>query len=118
MDGLFGPGALFEFDWRLALGDDALTDDEMSALAEATTPVIRLRDNWMIIDPLVARRARKRIEQRKKTVPPVVALRSALTGTIELDGEQVEVHPGASCSRCASESWTPRWWRRWTARPA
>ena len=96
MDGLFGPGALFEFDWRLALGDDALTDDEMSALAEATTPVIRLRDNWMIIDPLVARRARKRIEQRKKTVPPVVALRSALTGTIDLDGEQVEVHPGAS----------------------
>ena len=96
MDGLFGPGALFEFDWRLALGDDALTDDEMSALAEATTPVIRLRDNWMIIDPLVARRARKRIEQRKKTVLPVVALRSALTGTMELDGEQVEVHPGAS----------------------
>ena len=96
MEGLFGPGALFEFDWRLALGDDALTDDEMAALAEATTPVIRLRDNWMIIDPLVARRARKRIEQRKKTVPPVVALRSALTGTIDLDGEQVEVHPGAS----------------------
>ena len=104
MDGLFGPGALFEFDWRLALGDDALTDDEMAALAEATTPVIRLRDNWMIIDPLVARRARKRIEQRKKTVPPVVALRSALTGTIDLDGEQVEVHPGASLAEGARAS--------------
>ncbi len=99
MDGLFGPGALFEFDWRLALGDDPLTDDEMAALADATTPVIRLRDNWMIIDPLVARRARKRVstkQDRKRTVPPVVALQSALTGTIDLDGEQVEVHPGAS----------------------
>ncbi len=53
----------------------------------------------MIIDPLVARRARKRVaarDQRKRTVPPVVALQSALTGTIDLDGEQVEVHPGAS----------------------
>jgi superfamily II DNA or RNA helicase len=93
-EGLFGPGALFEFDWRLALGDDALTDDEMSALASATTPVIRLRDNWMIIDPVVARRARKRKAAQK--VKPVVALQSALTGTIELDGEQVEVHAGAS----------------------
>ena len=93
-EGLFGPGALFEFDWRLALGDDVLSDDEMAALAGATTPVIRLRDNWMIIDPVVARRARKRKAAQK--VKPVVALQSALTGTIDLDGEQVEVHAGAS----------------------
>ncbi len=96
VEGLFGPGAMFEFDWRLALGSETLTDDEMAALAEATTPVIRLRDNWMIIDPVVARRARKRVEQRKRTLKPVVALQSALTGTIELDGETVEVHPGAT----------------------
>ena len=51
MEGLFGPERCSSFDWRLALGDDPLTDDEMAALAEATTPVIRLRDNWMIIDP-------------------------------------------------------------------
>ncbi|MCW2711000.1 MAG: box helicase [Marmoricola sp.] len=93
-EGLFGPGALFEFDWRLALGDDALTDDEMATLAGATTPVIRLRDNWMVIDPAVARRARKR--KAAQRIKPVVALQSALTGTIDLDGEQVEVHPGAS----------------------
>jgi superfamily II DNA or RNA helicase len=93
-EGLFGPGALFEFDWRLALGDDALTDDEMAVLAGATTPVIRLRDNWMIIDPVIARRARKRKAAQK--LKPVVALQSALTGTIEVDGETVEVHPGAT----------------------
>ncbi len=93
-EGLFGPGALFEFDWRLALGDDALTDEEMATLASATTPVIRLRDNWMIIDPVVARRARKRKAAQK--VKPVVALQSALTGVIDLDGEPVEVHAGAT----------------------
>ncbi len=93
-EGLFGPGALFEFDWRLALGDDPLTDEEMAALASATTPVIRLRDNWMIIDPAVARRARKRKAAQK--IKPVVALQSALTGMIELDGQPVEVHAGAT----------------------
>ncbi|MET0998301.1 MAG: DEAD/DEAH box helicase, partial [Marmoricola sp.] len=93
-EGLFGPGALFEFDWKLALGDQPLTEDEMATLASATTPVIRLRDNWMIIDPVVARRARRR--KAAQRIKPVVALQSALTGVIDLDGEQVEVHPGAS----------------------
>ena len=60
MEGLFGPDALFSFDWRLALGADPLSDDEMAALAGATSPVIKLRDNWMVIDPAVARRARRR----------------------------------------------------------
>ncbi len=93
VESTFGPGALFEFDWRLALGDDPLTDEEMATLAGATTPVIRLRDNWMVIDPAVARRARRR---KARQVRPVVALRSALTGTMDLDGESIEVHPGAT----------------------
>jgi superfamily II DNA or RNA helicase len=93
-EGMFGPGALFEFDWRLALGDDPLTDDEMARLAGATTPVIRLRDNWMVIDPVVARRARRR--KAAQRVKPVVALQSALTGVMDVDGEPVEVHAGAT----------------------
>ena len=66
-EGLFEPGALFEFDWKLALGDDVLSDDEMAALAGATTPVISCRDNWMIIDPVVARRPRKRKAARRSS---------------------------------------------------
>ncbi len=58
MTGVFGPDSLFEFDWRLALGGDPLTDAEMKALTEANGPVIRLRDNWVVIDPATARRAR------------------------------------------------------------
>ncbi len=96
-EGLFGTGALFEFDWKLALGTDVLSEEEMTALASATTPVIRLRDNWMIIDPVVARRARRR--KAAQRLKPVVALQAALTGTLELDGHSVEVHPGASLLR-------------------
>ena len=35
MEGLFGPDALFGFDWRLALGDDAAHRRRDGRLAEA-----------------------------------------------------------------------------------
>ena len=97
MEGLFGPDALFSFDWRLALGGDPLTDEEMAALAGATSPVIKLRDNWMVIDPAVARRARRR--KAAQPVKPVVALQAALTGKLYLDGGALEVHPGATLEK-------------------
>ncbi len=99
MEGLFGPDAMFSFDWRLALGRDPLTDEEMAALTGATSPVIRLRDNWMIIDPALARRARKRVTATRREVAPVVALQAALTGTLYLDGGALEVHPGATLEK-------------------
>ena len=98
MTGLFGPEAMFAFDWRLALGDSPLTDAEMASLAEATTPIIRLRDNWVVIDPVLARKARRRVG-RSTPVAPVAALRAALTGVLDVGGEEVQIHPGASLLR-------------------
>ena len=117
MEGLFGPGALFEFDWRLALGDDPLTDDEMAALADATTPVIRLRDNWMIIDPLVARRARKRVAADSGSGPSRRSSRCSprSPGRSTSTASRSRCTPARPCSRCATGSWMPRWSRRWTA---
>ena len=101
MTGLFGPEAMFAFDWRLALGTSPLTDAEMASLAAATTPIIRLRDNWVVIDPALARKARKRVSTGSATgtwkpVPPVAALRASLTGVLDIGGEELQVHPGAS----------------------
>ena len=101
MTGLFGPEAMFAFDWRLALGTSPLTDAEMASLAAATTPIIRLRDNWVVIDPALARKARKRVSTGStgdtwKPVPPVAALRASLTGVLDIGGEELPVHPGAS----------------------
>ncbi len=101
MTGLFGPDALFSFDWKLALGNDPLTDQEMTELAAATTPVIKLRNNWLVIDPALARKAKVALSKHRdgRPVTPAVALRAALTGSIEVDGRTVEVHPGATLEK-------------------
>jgi SNF2 family DNA or RNA helicase len=88
----FGGDALLRFDWQLALGGEPLTDAEMDALAESHRPVVRLRDQWVLVDPELARRAR---ERELKPLTAVEALSAALTATAEVDGEQVEVGAGA-----------------------
>ncbi|WP_097958708.1 DEAD/DEAH box helicase, partial [Streptomyces sp. wa1002] len=80
--------ALLSFDWRFALGDQKLTREELDRLAESTRPIVRLRDQWVLIDPEEARRARA-TQDRKVT--PIDALGAVLTGSTEVDGRRVEV---------------------------
>jgi hypothetical protein len=86
--GFFGGEATFDFRWQLAVGDDPLSEDELDLLAEATRPVVRLRDQWMLVDPDLARKARDRV---LKPVTAIEAVGAALTGTAEVDGRQVPV---------------------------
>ncbi len=83
---------LTSFDWQLALGGERLTAAEMDHLAETHRPVVRLRDQWVLVDPAVARKARLR---DLKPMTGLDALGAALTGTVEVDGEQVPVEPSA-----------------------
>ncbi|ATL87664.1 DEAD/DEAH box helicase [Streptomyces malaysiensis] len=82
--------ALLRFSWRFAVGDQELTRAELDRLAEASRPVVRLRDQWVLLDPEAARRARER-HDRKLT--PAAALGAILTGRTEADGTDVEVRP-------------------------
>ncbi|MET8243802.1 DEAD/DEAH box helicase [Streptomyces sp. NPDC005202] len=88
--GFFESEELLQFRWQLALGGDPLTDAEMDALAEAHRPVVRLRDRWVLVDPALVRKARKR---ELGLLDPVDALSVALTGSAEVDGETVEAVP-------------------------
>ncbi|MGW6057530.1 SNF2-related protein [Streptomyces sp. NPDC055189] len=90
---------LLEFRWQLALGSGdgegeggggPLTEAEMDILAEAHRPVVRLRDQWVLVDPELVRKARKR---DLGLLDPVDALSVALTGAAEVDGERVEAVP-------------------------
>ena len=59
--GIFGEDELFSFRWQLALHGDPLTEEEMDQLAASAAPLLRLRGNWTVIDPTIARKARKRV---------------------------------------------------------
>ncbi|MFD6284852.1 SNF2-related protein [Streptomyces sp. NPDC060205] len=88
--GFFESEELLQFRWQLALGGDPLSEAEMDALAEAHRPVVRLRDQWVLVDPALVRKARKR---ELGLLDPVDALSAALSGTVEVDGESVEAVP-------------------------
>lgn len=100
---------LLEFRWQLALGPGGgegdgdgdgtggpLTEAEMDLLAEAHRPVVRLRDQWVLVDPELVRKARKR---DLGLLDPVDALSVALTGAAEVEGERVEAVPIGALAR-------------------
>ncbi|MFI5962066.1 SNF2-related protein [Streptomyces asoensis] len=88
--GFFESEELLRFRWQLALGGEPLSEAEMDTLAEAHRPVVRLRDQWVLVDPALVRKARKR---ELGLLDPVDALAVALSGTAEVDGESVEAVP-------------------------
>ncbi|SOE08194.1 DEAD/DEAH box helicase [Streptomyces sp. Ag109_G2-15] len=91
--GFFESEDLLQFRWQLALGGDPLSEAEMDTLAEAHRPVVRLRDRWVLVEPALVRKARKR---ELGLLDPVDALSVALTGTAEVDGETVEAVPAGA----------------------
>jgi len=95
-DGMFGPDAMFAFNWRIALHGDPLTDEEMDQLANAAAPIIQLRDHWMVVDPAIARKAKKRLV---RPVKPAHALAAALTGVATLEEEDEQVVVGATLEK-------------------
>jgi superfamily II DNA or RNA helicase len=84
----FSVERVLSFDWQLALGDEVLTDAEMDALAEAQRPLVRLRDQWVLVDPRVRAKARHRALE---SLTAIDALGVALTGSVTIDGETTTV---------------------------
>jgi superfamily II DNA or RNA helicase len=93
VEGLLGAGALFAFQWQVALHGEPLSADELRQLTEATGPLLRLRGQWTVVDPSVARRAKKRLVRQ---VRPVEAVAAALSGVIEVEDVDHDVIVGAS----------------------
>jgi SNF2 family DNA or RNA helicase len=73
----FGRDQLVEFRWQLAVGDQTLTEDEIAALAEAKAPLVRLRGQWVAVDPEQLRRGLEFLAREpdgQKTAAEVLAL--------------------------------------------
>lgn len=45
-----GMDQLVEYAWQVALGDEVLTEQELAALAEAKSPLVRIRGQWVEVD--------------------------------------------------------------------
>ncbi|BCJ32512.1 helicase SNF2 [Actinocatenispora thailandica] len=80
----FGLDELLDFQWQATLDGTALTQQELTALAEAKRPLVRLRGRWVRVDrSLVAR-----LRRRRSRLDGAQALAAALTGTLSTaDGD-------------------------------
>jgi non-specific serine/threonine protein kinase len=87
--GLLTRDAIASFDWRLAIGDVELTEDELHALAAAKEPLVRLRGKWHALRAGEVERALRFLEGRSRGAG-VVELVRAVSG-IETDEAGVEL---------------------------
>ena len=87
----------------------------MDRARRAASPVLRLRGQWAVVDPALARKARKRLI---RTATPAQAVAAALSGVAEVeDGEASEVIVGASLLRVREQLRDGRDPRRRSTRP-
>ncbi|UQA91675.1 DEAD/DEAH box helicase [Streptomyces halobius] len=94
---LLSADALLSFSWRFAVGDEEIDRAELDRLAESGRPLVRLRDQWVLVDPEALRAARDRQDRK---ITPVDALSAALTGTVEDDdGQRAEVQASGWLAR-------------------
>ncbi|WP_329127077.1 DEAD/DEAH box helicase [Streptomyces caniferus] len=94
---LLSADALLSFSWRFAVGGQEIDRSELERLAEAGRPLVRLHDQWVLIDPETVRAARDRPDRK---VTPLDALGAALTGSAEApDGGRVEVEASGWLAR-------------------
>ena len=77
---LLSADALLSFSWRFAVGGQEVDRRELDRLAEAGRPLVRLHDQWVLIDPEALRAARDRQDRK---ITPLDALGAALTGSAE-----------------------------------
>ncbi|WP_430739068.1 SNF2-related protein [Streptomyces aureocirculatus] len=85
---LLSAEALLSFRWQFTLGGRELDQTELDRIAQATRPLVRLRDHWVVIDPRLLARVRDR-EPRELT--PLEALGAVLVGSADIAGERVPV---------------------------
>jgi superfamily II DNA or RNA helicase len=82
----FGRDQLQDFRWQLAIGDDTLTEEEITALAAAKAPLVRLRGQWVAVDSDQLRRGLEFLtRQRSSQVTAAEVMRLAVMDPDDLD---------------------------------
>lgn len=110
----FGRDQLCDFQWSLAVGDEDLTEAEITALAEAKAPLIRLRGQWVSVN---AERLRRGLEflrteaSGQMSVSGILSMAAAhpedLDVPLEVNGVTADGWLGAFLEGRASQSLVP-----------
>jgi len=110
----FGREQLVEFRWDLAVGDDTLTQDEIAMLAETKAPLVRLRGQWVTVDPEQLRRGLEFLAREtagQKTAAEILALAASHPDDIDTPIEVTSVRAdgwlGDLLSGAAAQSLRP-----------
>ncbi|MSR46631.1 MAG: DEAD/DEAH box helicase [Planctomycetes bacterium] len=72
-------------DWDVALGDQALSAVELQALAKQKQPLVRLRGQWVELDPTQLQAA---LERWKKQNSTTATIRELIHLSLGIDGEE------------------------------
>ncbi len=86
--GLLSMNALVQFDWELALGDQSLSREELERLAALKMPLVRVRGQWVMLQPdqIEAAIAFWEKKRRQDEIPLRDALGMALGAVDEIMG--------------------------------
>ncbi len=72
--------------WRATLDGAPVSDDELALLAASKRPMVRLRGEWVVVDPSVIAKL-----SRHDQITGADAVAAALGGSIQFDNELIEV---------------------------
>ncbi|MBP2368783.1 DEAD/DEAH box helicase [Pseudonocardia parietis] len=81
--GGLGRDELAEFRWSLAVGDDELGEDEISALVAAKAPLVRLRGRWVAVDADALARGLDFLRRSRDRTPTVHDVLAAARGDVD-----------------------------------
>ncbi|MFV2073854.1 MAG: DEAD/DEAH box helicase [Thermoanaerobaculales bacterium] len=91
--GLFGLETVLTVCWEAALGDEQLSVEELRSLAEAKRPLVRWRDQWLVVDQAELKGILALLERPPEELEGVAALRAVISGDVEgADGAVGKLH--------------------------
>ncbi|MCC7076562.1 MAG: DEAD/DEAH box helicase [Acidimicrobiia bacterium] len=83
--GRLGRDAIVAFDWKLSLGEDSVTEDELDRLAALKTPLVRVRGRWAWFDPEAVDAALEFVARSRETTAEPPGILDALRLAADLD---------------------------------
>jgi len=86
-----GAGALTlstlgSYRWEVALGDDALTEEEFRAISARQAPLVRWRGQWVAVDPEDLERSKKLLAAEGGLLQSGQGLAALVSGRVEIPG--------------------------------